>query len=50
MIVRQLAALAVLLVGAARADAQRRVVPAPSTPRRAHVVPRAKAPVVRAVP
>ena len=50
MIVRQLAALAVLLVGAARADAQRRVVPAPSTPRRAHVVPRAKAPVARAVP
>ena len=50
MIVRQLAALAVLLIGAARADAQRRVVPAPSTPRRAHVVPRAKAPVVRAVP
>ena len=50
MIVRQLAALAVLLVGAARAAAQRRVVPAPSTPRRAHVVPRAKAPVVRAVP
>ena len=50
MIVRQLAALAVLLVGAARADAQRRVVPAPSTPRRAPVVPRAKAPVVRAVP
>ena len=38
MILRRLAALAVLLL-AARADAQGRVVPPPSQPRRAHVVP-----------
>lgn len=39
MRVRRLAALAVLLLGAARADAQGRVVPAPSASRTVHTVP-----------